>query len=204
MSRTIGMVMRVLPLLVAATVEVLGAGCTNVGGGASNGGTGTGGSGGSGGSGGAPGCGPDKPCAADEYCFYADKSCGANGESTGVCKKRPTTCTLAVWDVCGCDHNVYQGVNPDCVAKDWGIDVGDAKPCVPDDPDDPFACGTYLCYKNWVYVCLIQGTDPPRCEPAGVMNDNCVGNTQSCATCSSDPKCTCSGDASTGITITCP
>jgi hypothetical protein len=169
------------------------------------GGTGRGGldaSGGDDGGGDGPQGGPcgglaGRRCSAAEYCDYADNSCGV-ADQQGTCKARPGACPLVVGPpVCGCDGQVHSG---ECETYVSGSDLSASGGCPL--PAGRFACGYAQCNLATQYCQRDpqrDGSDTYTCHSLV-----CTG-TPSCACLASQP-CggQCSGDASVGLTVTCP
>lgn len=139
-------------------------------------------------------------CGANEYCDYPQNTCGVTDE-TGVCKPRPDACPLlfVAEPTCGCDGVVYGSA---CDATEAGTDLNAAGGCAV--TAGSFKCGYRQCSLNNQYcqsspsdVTSVPGTFAcnalPAC-PAGTTCDCLEG--QACGE-------TCSGEASTGLTLTC-
>ncbi len=91
------------------------------GGGGTAGMGGTAGRGGSSGSSGLGGCGSNDECTAEEFC-ESSTSC----RERGLCEPRPTSCTLVIDPVCGCDGMTYDNA---CVARSAGVRVSGEGMC---------------------------------------------------------------------------
>jgi hypothetical protein len=141
-------------------------------------------------------------CAVDQYCDFAGNKCGTD-DVTGVCRPRPASCPqlLVPERTCGCDLHVY--ASP-CDAQLAGTDWNQAGTCPLD--AGAFACGYRQCNKTNEY-CEHHGSDvggtpddfecraaPLACR--GAPTCGCVAS-QVCGT-------QCAGDASSGVTLTCP
>ena len=135
-------------------------------------------------------------CKSNEYCDYADNSCGI-ADAPGVCRRRPDACPLAVvgHPVCGCDGKIHSS---DCIAFSDGFDLAANGGCAL--PAEAFACGYAVCDRQTQYC---------RHDVKGPEADiyQCVTLPQGCTACPclrTEPcgeRCT--GDARTGLTLTC-
>lgn len=147
-------------------------------------------------------------CAETEYCDYPDNHCGI-ADGGGRCRTRPDACplnasgdsavALVAEPTCGCDGRVYSS---ECFVYADGTDINANGTC--EVPAGRFACGYMQCDLTRQY-CVRQPradaeADDYRCAPM-----TCEGNDVSCA-CVVDNACggTCTGNASDGLTVTCP
>lgn len=75
-------------------------------------------------------CGqPGALCSGAAWCAYAlVGTCGNNGQLTGTCTARPTSCAENCPLVCGCDGHPYCNA---CAAQVAGTDVASGRGCVP-------------------------------------------------------------------------
>jgi hypothetical protein len=133
-------------------------------------------------------------CKPSEYCDYADNGCGI-ADGAGTCRRRPDACPLVVGPVCACDGKIHSS---DCIAFSDGFDLAANGGC-------PLPAGRFLCGYS---VCDLQ-TQYCRHEAKGSDADlyQCVALPQGCTACPclrAEP-CgeSCSGDARTGLTLTC-
>jgi hypothetical protein len=143
-------------------------------------------------------CSPTKDtCAPNEWCAYADHKCG-QGEPLGICRPGPEGCEEPVIEVCGCDGNVYQY---DCYAHSARVDVSALGNCAT--PPGDFACGsTRFCTPG--EYCIAGQLAPEGGCPA--IPAACASTpTCDCIVAQISAACpvTCSGDAATGMTVTC-
>jgi hypothetical protein len=134
-------------------------------------------------------------CKPTEYCDYADNSCGI-ADAPGICKRRPDACPLVDRPVCGCDGQIHSS---DCIAFSDGFDLSANGGCSL--PATSFACGYAVCELSTQYC----RRDVKATDDADVYQ--CVNLPQACTSCPclrSEP-CgeSCTGDARTGLTLTC-
>ena len=136
------------------------------------------------------------PCEATQYCDYPDGSCGA-GDQTGTCAVRPMACPQVVDPVCGCGGRIY---NTACLAAAAGVDLS-AGGCTA--PAGKFGCGTTFCDLASSY-CLHDASRPEPDTYRCVALPACT-EPQSCA-CLGHETCgdACTGDAASGLTLSCP
>lgn len=199
-------------LFSAATLAAALAGCgggvtcdPGACGGNGAGGSGGGGGGGTGGVGGGSlaVCGglSGGVCPPEEFCYFGDKSCGAD-DNDGKCVTRPTVCALeATPQICGCDGYAYAS---ECEAHAAGTDVSGFNFSCPGPPPQ-FACGDKLCSFAAEYCQLTTSDTPP------------ITSTYTCmplpAECGASPTCGCVAGVSCGnsciqsadgsLTVTC-
>lgn len=69
-------------------------------------------------------CTESVECPAAEYCWIGTSTCG----SSGVCRPRPTDCSGATGEVCGCDGQSYTSA---CAANQVGVSVDPSGTCTP-------------------------------------------------------------------------
>jgi hypothetical protein len=138
-------------------------------------------------------------CGATEYCDYADNGCGI-GDRTGSCQPRPELCPAVVGrPVCACDGKVYAG---ECVMNMAGFDL-DAHGICAVQPGR-FACGYTQCELATQY-CLREPHAGAAETFSCVTLPLCASQPASC-TCLAGERCgsACTGDATVGLTLTCP
>jgi len=144
------------------------------------------------------------PCADDEYCDYVANNCGI-ADGAGRCKRRPDACPLNASDsaaliaepTCACDGKVYSS---ECAAYAEGQDVNANGSC--QFPKGQFACGYKACNLASQYcqhALKPESSDEYDCMPLPA----CTGGA-SCE-CVADQPCgsECTGDAASGLTLTC-
>lgn len=137
-------------------------------------------------------------CGATEYCDFANNQCGI-GDQTGICVPRPQVCTRIFAPVCACDGRIYGN---ECDAHAQGLDLNARGTCAP--APGSFVCGYVQCDLQTQY-CVREpqeaAPDVFRCAALPA----CAGRSPSCAALVDEP-CgnACTGDATTGLTLTCP
>jgi hypothetical protein len=159
-----------------------------------------------GGSDGAPGGGTGVTCGGfanlkcpdGEYCDFPLNNCGLT-DQTGSCKTMPAVCPLIVGaPVCACDGKVHTST---CAAAMAGFDLNASGNCPV--ASGFFACGYAQCDLATQY-CVHEhnagAADSYACVhlPAGCSTVSC--------TCLAGEHCgnACTGNASAGLTLTCP
>ena len=141
-------------------------------------------------------------CPADQFCDFGKNRCGAD-DVPGVCMPRPTSCPVLLVPerTCGCDGVVHPSA---CDTNLAGADVNAAGTCTLD--AGTIACGYRQCNRGSQYCARSTsdvGSEPDAFTclalPAG------CGGTASCACLAGQPcGAQCSGDATSGVTLTCP
>jgi hypothetical protein len=141
-------------------------------------------------------------CPADQYCDFGGNRCGAD-DMPGTCRPRPASCPVLLVPerVCGCDGAVHPSL---CDANLAGADANAAGTCTLE--PGAFACGYRQCTRSSQY-CVRSTSDvggEPDAFTCSGLPAGCSG-TASCA-CLAGQPCgnLCSGDAASGVTLTCP
>ncbi len=139
-------------------------------------------------------------CGTRELCDFPLNSCG-NADQLGTCTARPDACPDLFDPVCGCDGTVYSS---QCDAAQAGVDVDASGSCRL--PGGTFACGFKQCDLATQYcqrAASDVGGEPDgfACMPLPVG----CGSTPTCGCLANEP-CSelCSGDATSGLQLTCP
>ncbi len=124
-------------------------------------------------------------CAADEWCDFPGDDCGGD-DGTGVCRKRPESCSAPSDGVCACDGKSY----PDaCHAEQAGLDVRGKVAC---GGPAPFPCGPSLLCKTGEEFCDVEDGIvaaytclplPASCLPPNAAVCGCMGTPPDCGAC---------------------
>lgn len=154
----------------------------------------------SGGGGGSCGGPAHLACGTAEYCDYADNGCGI-GDRTGTCKPRPDLCPLILArPTCACDGKIYQG---ECDAYQAGVDLNAHGTCTL--PAGSFACGYVQCPLASSYCERLPQASAADVYTCIALPAACTAQPATCE-CLAGETCgkTCAGNATVGLTLTCP
>lgn len=138
-------------------------------------------------------------CGATEYCDFVNNRCG-DGDQQGTCKPRPQACPLVIGPpICGCDGQVHTG---ECAAYVTGTDLNASGRCPLESTQ--FACGYAQCELAMQYCQHTRPASGPEVFACVSLPSTCAGG-PSCGCLTGEPCGTrCTGDAQSGLTLTCP
>jgi len=141
-----------------------------------------------------------RQCRPTEYCDFANNQCGA-GDQTGTCKPRPEVCLLIAGPpLCACNGKTYLN---ECEVNAAGSDLNARGTC--EVPSGLFACGYIQCDAQTQYCLHEHHPSGPDTFSCPMLPATCSPHHPTCGCLAQEP-CgnSCTGDATAGLTLTCP